>query len=481
MTHKARHGGVSTPILDAPDVSTRLRTGCVRVCVIGIGRIGLPTALSFAKSGLPVTGLDVNEALVSRIRSADFPLEDEPGYREIFEAVHGTDLFSVTTDPAEAIPGSDVVLLSLPTPMDDSGTPYYTALESVASDLSTLLAPGSVVVVESTVEPGFVESKMAPLIEGDRSRLRVSENFGLGACPETANPSEILRNFESLPRLVGALDARTADIISEVYGHVFPVDMIRMPDCRTANAVKLTTNVFRDVNVAFVNELAILFERLGIDVNTVLDAAKRKYNFEPHYPGAGVGGPCLPVNSYQLLNTASGLEGGDSLLGMVRAGRRANEAMPSHVVSLMFDGLREAGITADSEPAVALLGVSYKPNVRDMQLAPSREIARLLRSKGVARLGLYDPYYVGEKVLGVETAASATDAMRGADAAVLVTAHKELLTLDARTVSESGCRVFVDCMGVMSPAEAASAGLVYRGVGRGTRNYEGGNSGRHPS
>ncbi len=441
----------------------------------------MPTALSFAKSGLAVTGLDVNEALVSRIRSADFPLDDEPGYREIFEAVHDTDSFSVTMDPAEAIPDSDVVLLSLPTPMDDSSTPYYAALKSVASDLNSLLTPGSVVVVESTVEPGFVESEMAPLIEGDRSRLRVSENFGLGACPETANPGEILRNFESLPRLVGAMDERTADIISKVYGHVFPVDLIRMPDCRTANAVKLTTNVFRDVNVAFVNELAILFERLGIDINIVLDAAKQKYNFEPHYPGAGVGGPCLPVNAYQLLNTASGLAGGDSLLGMVRAGRRANEAMPSHVVSLVFDGLREAGIAADSPPTVALLGISYKPNVRDMQLAPSKEIVRLLRSKGVTRLRLYDPYYVKEEILGVETAASAADAMRGTDAAILVTAHEELLALDARTISESGCRVFVDCMGVMSPEGATSAGLVYRGVGRGIRSDKGGNADTSPS
>ena len=129
---------------------------------------------------------------------------------------------------------------------------------------------------------------------------------------------------------MGALDARTADIISEVYGHVFPVDMIRMPDCRTANAVKLTTNVFRDVNVAFVNELAILFERLGIDVNTVLDAAKRKYNFEPHYPGAGGRrGPCLPVNSYQLLNTRIRAGGrATRCLAWSAPGGRANEAMP---------------------------------------------------------------------------------------------------------------------------------------------------------
>ena len=461
MEHKTR----STPILYADDIRARLRTGRFRVCVVGIGRIGLPTALSFAKSGIKVTGLDINESLISKIRSSDFPLDDEPGCRDIFESVYPKGMLSVTADPAEAIPNSDMVLLSLPTPMDASGNPYYTALESVASQLNSLLAPGSVVVVESTVEPNFVESEMAPRIEGDRSRLKVSENFGLGVCPETANPGQILDDFERLPRLVGAMNGSTADIISEVYGHVFPVELVRMPDCRTANAVKLTTNVFRDINIAFVNELAILFERLGIDINIVLEAAKRKYNFEPHYPGAGVGGPCLPVNAYQMLNVASRIVGGDSLLGMIRAGRRANESMPLHVVNLLYDGLREAG-AASSAPTVALLGVSYKPNVRDVQLSPSGKIARMLQSRG-ASIRIYDPHYVGDTVFGARVDGSATGAMHGADAAVLVTAHDELRALEARTIRESGCKVIVDCCGIIDPATVEPAGLVYRGIGRG--------------
>ena len=460
------------PILYADDIRARLRAGRFRACVVGIGRIGLPTALSFARSGIKVTGLDINESLISRIRSSDFPLDDEPGCRDIFESVYPRGTLSVTDDPAEAIPNADMVLLSLPTPMDASGNPHYTALESVASQLNSLLAPGSVVVVESTVEPNFVESEMAPRIEGDRSRLKISESFGLGVCPETANPGQILDDFGSLPRLVGAMDKRTAEIISEVYGHVFPVELVRMPDCRTANAVKLTTNVFRDINIAFVNELAILFERLGIDVNTVLEAAKRKYNFEPHYPGAGVGGPCLPVNSYQMLNVASRMLGGSSLLGMVRAGRRANESMPSHVVDLLYDGLREAGFT-DGAPTVALLGVSYKPNVRDVQLAPSEEIAHLLRSRD-AGIKIYDPHYAGDTVFGARVGGSAAESMHGADVAVLVTAHDELRALDARIIRESGCKVIVDCCGAIDPAAAVTAGLVYRGVGRGTSSAHAG-------
>ena len=456
------------PLLYATDPKTRINAGQVKVCVIGIGRIGLPTALSFAHAGFTVTGLDINESLVSKIRSGVFPLDDEPGYEEIFQTVINTGKFSATTNATNAIPNSDIIIISLPTPMDASGIPYYTALESMATQLNCLLTLGSIVVVESTVEPNFVESIMSPLIEGDRMRLKTSENFGLGVCPETANPGEILKNFQSLPRLVGAMDTRTADIISKVYGHVFNVELVMMPDCRTANAVKLTTNVFRDINIAFVNELAILFERLGINTHTVLEAAKKKYNFEPHYPGAGVGGPCLPVNSYQLLNTASHLPGGDSMLRIIRTGRRVNESMPSHVVDMIYDGLAEINVTPDSS-TVAILGLSYKPNVRDVQLAPSEQIIDMLRTRG-SSVRAYDPHYADENIFEVHVEKSVTDALRGANAAVLVTDHDELGALDASTIRDAGCKVFVDCKGVTNPDAVESVGLVYRSVGqRGTR------------
>lgn len=453
------------PILYAHNVDELLQTGLVRVCVVGIGRIGLPTALSFARAGFRVIGLDINESLVSDIRSGKFPLKDEPGYRDIFESVRNTNKFTVTTDPSEAIPNSDVIILSLPTPMDNARVPEYTALQSVASQLNALLADGSIVVVESTVEPNFVESEIAPLIEGDRSRLRISENFGLGVCPETANPGEILNNFESLPRLVSAIDERTAEIISTVYKHVFSVEIIKMPDCRTANAVKLTTNVFRDLNVAFVNELAVLFEHLGIDIHTVLSAAKRKYNFEPHYPSAGVGGPCLPVNSYQMINTASQLTGDDSLLRLVRAGRRVNESMPDHSVKLLYAGLQEAGVAKDA-PSTTIMGISYKPNIRDVQLAPSERIIQILRSKGM-RLQAFDPYYAGDTIFGIHVAESAAEAMQGCDAVMLVTAHGKLASLDPSIMYESGCRVVVDCVGMLDPKKVIAAKLVYMGIGRG--------------
>ena len=157
-------------------------------------------------------------------------------------------------------------------------------------------------------------------------RLKEKENFFIGVCPENANPGEILHDFTNLPRLVGGITDEITQIIKIIYDFVFSVELIEMPNCKTANAVKLTTNVFRDINIAFVSELSIMFEKLGIDINKVLEAAKKKYNFQVHYPGSGVGGPCLPINSYQFLNTAKRT---NSKLNIIELARKINEYIHS--------------------------------------------------------------------------------------------------------------------------------------------------------
>ena len=165
------------------DVKKSLNLRTLRVCVVGIGRIGLPTALSFAKSGLQTIGVDINENLVSTINSGVFPLKDEPGYEEIFNDVIKNKMFSATTKIEDAIPNSDLILLSLPTPMDKNNVPDYSALRDSASKLSKFLSPNSLIIVESTVEPGFIEDEMVPIISKS-DQLKIGENFFVGVCPE---------------------------------------------------------------------------------------------------------------------------------------------------------------------------------------------------------------------------------------------------------------------------------------------------------
>ena len=346
------------------DVKKSLDSKELRVCVIGIGRIGLPTALSFAKSGLKTMGVDINEELIAKINSGKFPLKDEPGYEEIFDNVLKNKLFSATSNIQDAVQNSDLILLSLPTPMDETNVPDYSALRNVASKLSEILLPNSLVIIESTIEPGFLEDEMVSLISKS-GRLKVEENFFIGVCPENANPGEILHDFTNLPRLVAGINENVTQIIKMIYTNVFSVDLIEMPNCKTANAVKLTTNVFRDINIAFISELSLMFEKLGIDTMKVLEAAKKKYNFQIHYPGAGVGGPCLPINSYQFLNTAKRT---DSKLNIIEWSRKINEKMPDHVIELTKNAFAENNKSLENSN-ILILGVSYKPNVKDIQLS----------------------------------------------------------------------------------------------------------------
>ena len=442
-------------------VRDSLDSKSLNVCVIGIGRIGLPTALSFAKAGLQTIGVDINEKLVDSINAGNFPLKDEPGYEEIFDKVRKNGSFSATTDIKEAIPKSNLILLSLPTPMDEKNIPNYSALESVGKQLSYILQPNSLVIVESTIEPGFIENNLINILE-KAGRLHAGKNFTIGVCPENANPGEILHDFTNLPRLVGSISEQTTKIITMIYDFVFSVELIIMPDCKTANAVKLTTNVFRDINIGFISELSLMFEKLGIDTLKVLDAAKKKYNFQIHYPGAGVGGPCLPINSYQLLNAAR--RAGVSL-NMIEAGRQINEKMPEHVIELTLDAFKEHNKSIQNND-ILILGISYKPDVKDIQLTPAEHIIKKLQSLG-ANVHIYDPYFSSSKVFGINVEENLDGIISKVDAAIIVTAHKEFKKITPSIFSQMKSQILIDTRGIIDPADAKQARLIFRGLGRG--------------
>ena len=450
--------------LSQNEIADLIQSGKLHVCVIGVGRIGLPTAISFANSGITTIGVDINSELVNNINSGLFPLKDEPGYDVLFDNVIKEGKLRATTKIEEALTLCDVVLLSLPTPMNKNNIPDYSALKLVGKQIHDFLVPGSVVIVESTVEPGFIEDELISIIEGNDGRQKAGTSFGIGVCPETANPGQILNDFERLPRLVGAINDKTADIITKIYKHVFTVDLIPMPDCKTANAVKLTTNVFRDLNIAFVNELALIFERIGIDVMKVLEAAKTKYNFQVHYPGAGVGGPCLPINSYQFINLAKNT--GFETLKTVDIARKINESMPQHTIDLLVDAFNEAGKSITNS-TVTILGISYKPDVKDIQLTPAEPIIKNLKNLN-AKIRIYDPYFKNTEVFGLKTEDDFISAITDSDAIVLVTSHKEFHDLEPAFLSSklrSG--IVIDSRCTIDQYAAKKAGLIYRGIGRG--------------
>jgi len=450
--------------LNEHELIQSIQSNSISVCVIGIGRIGLPTALSFANSGMSTIGVDINSKLVDMINSKIFPLKDEPGYDIIFDKVINEKKFRATTNFSEGVNSSDVIVLSLPTPMDDQNIPDYSALLSVAKKLHDEIFDGKLIIIESTVEPGFVETDFLKILEGNDNKLKLGKNFSLGVCPETANPGQILNDFERLPRLVGAMDKFTQNLIIKIYKHVFTVDLIPMPNCKTANAVKLTTNVFRDLNIAFVNELALIFEKAGIDIMTVLEAAKTKYNFQVHYPSAGVGGPCLPVNSYQMINFAKNFT--SKTFELVENARKVNENMPLHTIGLLEDALNEINKQI-STSTILVLGLSYKPDVKDIQISPVEKIIELLKKKG-ANVLIYDPYFKDSEVFGIKTLNDYSKSLEISDGLIIATGHKEFHNLEPLFLkSKMRSPIVIDSKNILDQYLAKNVGLIYRGIGRG--------------
>jgi nucleotide sugar dehydrogenase len=443
------------------EVRNSLETKSLKVCVVGIGRIGLPTALSFTKSGLRTIGVDINENLVRTINSGVFPLNDEPGYEEIFNDAIKNKMFSTTTKIEDAVPDSDLILLSLPTPMDENNVPDYSALRNAASRLSEILSPNSLVIVESTVEPGFIEDEMVSIILKS-GRLKIKETFFIGVCPENANPGEILYDFTNLPRLIAGINNDVTKIIKMIYNFVFPVELVEMPNCKTANAVKLTTNVFRDINIAFVNELSLMFEKLGIDTMKVLEAAKKKYNFQVHYPGSGVGGPCLPINSYQLLNTARRT---GTKLSIIESSRKINEKMPDHTVELISDAFKECNKSIQNSE-ILILGVSYKPNVKDIQLSPAEHIIKKLQNLG-ANVHIYDPNFSSSEVFGIKFEDNLDDILSKMDAAVIVTGHDDFKKIKISSFTKMKTPILVDTSRIIELQSIKQYNIIFRGLGRG--------------
>ncbi|MEM3084815.1 MAG: nucleotide sugar dehydrogenase [Nitrososphaerales archaeon] len=399
-----------------------------RVCVIGLGRVGLPAAVAFAIKGFYTIGVDINRSLVYHVNTGKLNFIDEPGLGKLLKRVK-KGFLNATTNIRSAIAESEIILLCLPTPLNiETKEADYSHLESACKEFSSL-NKGSMICVESTVSPGIVENLVIPLIE-KVSGLRAGIDFGIASCPERVNPSSIARDLYNVPRVIGGMNDKSTDLAAFIYEKVFGVEITRVRNCMTANASKLAENVFRYVNIAYVTELALLFERMGIDVREVVKACATKYNFVPHYPGVGVGGSCLPVNTYQLLHTAAMSKADLHLLDVAR---RINENMPLRIVQHVEQLLSRVGKSLTNS-TVTVLGVTYKPNVTDTRISPVEVIIRELKDRG-AKVKVYDPFVEGE-IFSCRVEKDYAEAVDGSDVIVIGTPHDKFRNMNFKVVIE---------------------------------------------
>ena len=380
-----------------------------KIAVIGLGYVGLPVAVAFARSGVPVVGFDIDRKRVEELRAGhDRTHEVEPGDL-------GHESLTYASD-ATALKATDFFIVTVPTPIDAANRPDLGAMLAASRTVGGALKKGDVVVYESTVYPGAVEEDCVPVLE-QVSRLKAGPDFAVGYSPERINPGDKTHRFETIKKVVSAQDARTLDIVAAVYDSVVTAGTHRAPSIKVAEAAKVIENTQRDLNIAFMNELAAIFQRLGIDTGDVLAAAATKWNFLNYSPGL-VGGHCIGVDPYYLTYRA---EKAGYHPEVILAGRRINDAIGAWVA---HETVRSLTLRNCTNAVVTVLGMTFKENVPDIRNSKVIDIVRELERFGI-RVQVHDPMALAAEThheYGVTL--TAMDKLQPADAVVFAVAHE---------------------------------------------------------
>lgn len=424
------------------------------IAVVGLGYVGLPVACMFAQKGFHVIGVEIRVDRVKMINSGHNPIEgDEPGLTEMLTEVIRSGNLRVTTAYAE-LSVADVLLIDVETPVDDfDHRPRYAALKSACASLGPVLKPGSLVIVESTVAPGTVEHVVRPLLE-ETSGKQVNQDFLLGACPERVMPGKLLANLRTLSRVCGGATPETSALMIQLYRHIVEADL-DATDVITAEMVKTTENAYRDVEIAFANEVALICEANGADVWRIRDLVNKSPYRNMHLPGAGVGGHCIPKDPWLLAYAAEG----KIPLRLIPVARSINDTMPNHVANMVADALKLAGCNI-SEVRVGVLGYAYLENSDDTRNSPSEILIARLTEMGMTPV-VHDPWVT-------EYQGDLLEMMRGCNAVILMVKHEAYRNVDLSALRDVlKTPILVDARGFYIPEQVRCAGFTYRGIGRG--------------
>jgi len=458
-----------------------------KVCVIGLGYVGLPLAALCAIKGYNVTGLETNQFAVDKINQGLTHIKDVEVER-LVKTGHLTGRLKATTDVNE-IASSTIYLICVPTPVDENHDPELLPLYSAVDAVAPFLKKDDLVVVESTVFPGTCEQEVIPRLES-LTDMKAGEDFHVAHCPERVNPGDPFWTSENIPRVVGATSEKGVKQAAKFYasilgGGVFDVRSIKssmnpkfslnddgslnvsqvslgsvtmMRSIRDAEAVKAMENTVRDVNIAFVNELAKISDVLDLDVVDIIDGmATKPFGKGPFYPGVGVGGHCIAVDP-EWLKAASKKAG--YMPEMIQLARSTNNGMPEYTVSLLQDLLNDRGLPLKGTQ-VLVLGVAYKKNVDDLRESPFYAVKNLLVKKG-AKVDVFDSW------IGFEnTVESLEEGLKKAKAVLIVTEHSDVIReLKSKDFGSLPLEVIVDGRNCLKAEDIRSQGVLYSGLGR---------------
>jgi len=422
------------------ELQRRIEERTARIAVIGLGYVGLPLAVGFAQAGFSVLGVDIDKRKVAAVNRGQSYIGDvtDEDLRPHVEAGR----LRATTD-YDLLREVDAIFICVPTPYDAQRAPDLSFVRAAAEGIRPRLQPGQLVVLQSTTYPGTTEEIVQPILE--ESGLQAGVDFYLAFSPERIDPGNRQWTAHNLPKVVGGITPECTHLAATLLRRMgAPVHTVSSP--RAAEMTKLLENTFRAVNIALVNELALLAERMGIDFWEVIEAARTKpFGFMPFYPGAGVGGHCIPVDPYYLSWKAREF---DFYTKFIELAAEVNQAMPYHAVDLVAEALSQEGKPVNGA-RVLVLGVAFKPDVDDPRNSPAERVIELLLSRG-AEVRYHDPYIPRFRVGGdvfyranatLESTPLSDEELTAADCVVIVTGHR---SLDYGRVMERA-RLVVDC------------------------------------
>jgi UDP-N-acetyl-D-glucosamine dehydrogenase len=385
------------------------------LCVIGVGYVGLPLLVEYARAGYRVTGIDIDEDKVRRITAGDSYIGDVPS--ESLREVQKNGRVGATTD-FSVLDGVDTVNICVPTPLRKTRDPDISYIVDTVERIAAYPLAGKLIILESTTYPGTTEEVILPMLE--RTGLKVGQDFFLAFSPERVDPGNNRYTTKTIPKVVGGITPRCTEVASALY-HATLTTTVPVGSAKVAETVKLLENTFRSVNIGLVNEIALMCDKMGIDVWEVISAAATKpFGFMPFYPGPGLGGHCIPIDPFYLSWKAklSGFEA-----RFIELAGQINGSMPEHVTAKIADALNGLNKSVKGSK-VLILGVSYKANVDDVRESPSLEIIRLLKNKG-AEVVYHDPLVKGELTEIEETpwVELSEDTISSCDCAAIITDH----------------------------------------------------------
>lgn len=394
-----------------------------KICVIGLGYIGLPTSAIFAQYGCEVLGVDVNKKIVGKINNGEIHIE-ENGLAEVVSSVVKSGNLKAYTSPQEA----DVFVIAVPTPIHDDLTANVDYVIDATKSILPVLKKGNVVIVESTIPPRTINDEVAPILTN--AGWNLEEDIYLAHCPERVLPGKILEELVNNTRIVGGYTRESAREAAEVY-RIFVKGEIIETKALTAEMSKLMENTFRDVNIALANELVKISQKLGVNAHDVIQLANKHPRVNIHFPGPGVGGHCLAVDPYFIVEKAR------EEAKLIKLARDVNISMPRYVVQQVDLLLSEI-----QDPKIAVFGLSYKGNIDDYRESPAIEIYGMLKANTRYEVSVYDPHINQENIH--ITLNSFEGTINNADLILVLTDHNEFKTLDYGVLSQKmrHCVVF---------------------------------------